>query len=101
MLFFASDGMRQDLIEKYAKQGVVPGFRDLLRKGVKASDNGLLTQAPPNTGAGWFTLGHRRVAGGDRFDQQHVPHQRRAVRQQHVGIRRDQHLAGRDHRAVR
>lgn len=56
VLFFASDGMRQDLIEQYAQQGVVPGFRDLLRKGVKASDNGLLTQAPPNTGAGWFTL---------------------------------------------
>jgi 2',3'-cyclic-nucleotide 2'-phosphodiesterase (5'-nucleotidase family) len=56
VLFFASDGMRQDLIEKYANQGVVPGFRDLLRKGVKASDSGLLTQAPPNTGAGWFAL---------------------------------------------
>ncbi len=56
VLFFVSDGMRQDLVEKYAQQGVVPGFRDLLRKGVKAADNGLLTQAPPNTGAGWFTL---------------------------------------------
>ena len=56
VLFFTSDGMRQDLVEKYAQQGVVPGFRDLLRKGVKAADNGLLTQAPPNTGAGWFTL---------------------------------------------
>jgi 2',3'-cyclic-nucleotide 2'-phosphodiesterase (5'-nucleotidase family) len=56
MLFFVSDGMRQDLVESYAKQGVVPGFRDLLRHGVKAADNGLLTQAPPNTGAGWFTL---------------------------------------------
>ncbi|MEO8265888.1 MAG: alkaline phosphatase family protein, partial [Ilumatobacteraceae bacterium] len=56
VLFFVSDGMRQDLVEKYAHQGVVPGFRDLLRKGIKAADNGLLTQAPPNTGAGWFTL---------------------------------------------
>ena len=56
VLFFASDGMRQDLVEKYAQEGVVPGFQDLLRRGVKASDNGLLTQAPPNTGAGWFTL---------------------------------------------
>jgi 2',3'-cyclic-nucleotide 2'-phosphodiesterase (5'-nucleotidase family) len=56
VLFFASDGLRQDLVEKYAQQGVVPGFRDLVRKGVKASDSGLLTQAPPNTGAGWFTL---------------------------------------------
>ncbi|MDP9464091.1 MAG: alkaline phosphatase family protein, partial [Actinomycetota bacterium] len=56
VLFFASDGLRQDLVERYAKQRVVPGFRDLLRKGVKAAGNGLLTQAPPNTGAGWFTL---------------------------------------------
>jgi 2',3'-cyclic-nucleotide 2'-phosphodiesterase (5'-nucleotidase family)/predicted AlkP superfamily phosphohydrolase/phosphomutase len=34
----------------------MPGMRNLLRSGVKASDHGLLTQAPPNTGAGWFTL---------------------------------------------
>ena len=34
----------------------MPGFRDLLRHGATASGNGLLTQAPPNTGAGWFTL---------------------------------------------
>ena len=34
----------------------MPGFRELLRDGAKASGNGLLTQAPPNTGAGWFTL---------------------------------------------
>ena len=56
VLFYVSDGLRQDLVEKYAKQGATPGFRELLRKGVKAADNGLLTQAPPNTGAGWFTL---------------------------------------------
>ena len=28
----------------------------MLRYGSKASGNGLLTQAPPNTGAGWYTL---------------------------------------------
>ncbi|HSB87295.1 MAG TPA: 5'-nucleotidase C-terminal domain-containing protein [Ilumatobacteraceae bacterium] len=55
-LFFTSDGLRQDLVERYADQGVVPGFRELLRNGVKAADNGLLTQAPPNTGAGWYSL---------------------------------------------
>src|SRR4051794_20433397 len=55
-LFFTSDGMRQDQIEKYADDGVVPGFRDMLKHGAFASDHGLLTQAPPNTGAGWFTL---------------------------------------------
>ncbi len=56
LLFFASDGLRQDAVAKYADQGVVPGFRELLRRGARASGNGLLTQAPPNTGAGWFTL---------------------------------------------
>src|SRR4029079_398940 len=55
-LFFASDGMRQDQIEKYADDGVVPGFRDMLKHGAFASGHALLTQAPPNTGAGWFTL---------------------------------------------
>ena len=56
LLFFASDGLRQDAVEAYAQEGVLPGFNNLLTNGAKASDNGLLTQAPPNTGAGWFTL---------------------------------------------
>ena len=56
LLFFASDGMRQDQIAKYANKGGVPGFREMLRHGAYAAGNGLLTQAPPNTGAGWFTL---------------------------------------------
>jgi hypothetical protein len=56
LLFFAADGLRQEAVAKYADKGVVPGFRQLLRNGARASGNGLLTQAPPNTGAGWFTL---------------------------------------------
>ena len=56
LLFFAADGLRQDAVEAYANDGAVPGFNKLLDDGAKASDNGLLTQAPPNTGAGWFTL---------------------------------------------
>ena len=55
-VFFASDGMRQDKVERYAAQGVMPTMRQLLKKGVKAANHGLLTQAPPNTGAGWYTL---------------------------------------------
>jgi 2',3'-cyclic-nucleotide 2'-phosphodiesterase (5'-nucleotidase family)/predicted AlkP superfamily phosphohydrolase/phosphomutase len=54
VLFFASDGLRQDAVEKYGK--ALPGFRELRKDGVHASGNGLLTQAPPNTGAGWFSL---------------------------------------------
>jgi 2',3'-cyclic-nucleotide 2'-phosphodiesterase (5'-nucleotidase family)/predicted AlkP superfamily phosphohydrolase/phosphomutase len=56
LLFFASDGIRQEAVEQYSDEKVTPGFRELLRKGSRASGNGLLTQAPPNTGAGWFTL---------------------------------------------
>src|SRR3954452_16336534 len=56
LLYFVSDGMRQDQIAKYNKQGLVPGFGEMLDHGTSAAGNGLLTQAPPNTGAGWFTL---------------------------------------------
>lgn len=56
LLFFASDGLRQDAVEEFSRQGATPGFRELLKRGARASGHGLLTQAPPNTGAGWFTL---------------------------------------------
>jgi 2',3'-cyclic-nucleotide 2'-phosphodiesterase (5'-nucleotidase family) len=56
LLFFASDGLVQSTVERYAEKGGVRGFKDMLRKGARASGNGLLTQAPPNTGAGWYTL---------------------------------------------
>ena len=55
-IFFAADGMRQDLVEAYAAQGLMPTTARLLQKGAKAGDGGLLTQAPPNTGAGWYSL---------------------------------------------
>ena len=56
VIFFAADGLRQDLIETYADQRLMPNMAELLKHGTKAGDNGLLTQAPTNTGAGWFSL---------------------------------------------
>jgi 2',3'-cyclic-nucleotide 2'-phosphodiesterase (5'-nucleotidase family) len=56
VIFFVSDGMRQDLAEAYASQGLMPTVQKLLQSGAKAADGGLLTQAPPNTGAGWYSL---------------------------------------------
>ena len=56
MLLFAADGMRQDIVERYARERKVPGFAAILRKGAAAKDGGMLTQAPPNTGAGWYTM---------------------------------------------
>jgi 2',3'-cyclic-nucleotide 2'-phosphodiesterase (5'-nucleotidase family)/predicted AlkP superfamily phosphohydrolase/phosphomutase len=55
-VFFTSDGMRQDLVKRYAAEGVMPTMGSLLKNGASASGNGLLTQAPPNTGAGWYSL---------------------------------------------
>ena len=56
VIFFAADGIRQDVVEDYASQGILPRLNKLLRAGAKAADGGLLTQAPPNTGAGWYSL---------------------------------------------
>ncbi|HEX4897701.1 MAG TPA: alkaline phosphatase family protein, partial [Candidatus Limnocylindrales bacterium] len=55
-VFFASDGLRQDLVAKYAAMGLMPTMASFLKNGTSATDNGMLTQAPPNTGAGWYTL---------------------------------------------
>lgn len=55
-IFFASDGLRQDLVESPTGRLLLPNMSRLLRSGVRAADGGLLTQAPPNTGAGWYSL---------------------------------------------
>ena len=55
-VLFAADGMRQDLVAQYAAQGLMPTMANFLKNGVSGTDNGLLTQAPPNTGAGWYSL---------------------------------------------
>ena len=54
-IFFASDGMRPDLMEKYASEGQMPTYADLMAKGVRG-DNGMVQAFPPNTGVGWYTL---------------------------------------------
>jgi 2',3'-cyclic-nucleotide 2'-phosphodiesterase (5'-nucleotidase family) len=54
-IMFASDGMRPDLMERYADKGLMPEYKDMLKKGV-AGENGLLQGFPPNTGVGWYTL---------------------------------------------
>ncbi len=56
VVFFAADGMLQNKVAGYAAQGSLPQLGGLLKKGAHASDGGMLTQAPPNTGAGWYSL---------------------------------------------
>ena len=55
VIFFSSDGMRPDLMEKYADEGAMPTYADLIKEGV-TGDNGLVQAFPPNTGVGWYTL---------------------------------------------
>ncbi|MBI2762235.1 MAG: 5'-nucleotidase C-terminal domain-containing protein [Chloroflexi bacterium] len=55
VVFFASDGMRPDLMEKYAAAGYMPTYKNLMQQGVRG-DNGLVQAFPPNTGVGWYTL---------------------------------------------
>jgi Type I phosphodiesterase / nucleotide pyrophosphatase len=54
-ILFSSDGMRPDLMERYARLGLMPTYRDLMRHGVRGK-NGLRQGFPPNTGVGWATL---------------------------------------------
>jgi hypothetical protein len=55
VILFSSDGMRPDLMWKYAHAGLMPNYRELIREGV-VGRNGLRQAFPPNTGVGWYTL---------------------------------------------
>ena len=55
VVLFAADGMRPDLVDKYAAAGSMDTMADLMADGVKGQ-NGLLQGFPPNTGVGWYTL---------------------------------------------
>ena len=55
VVFFSSDGMRPDLMEKYAADGAMPTYAALMAAGVRG-DNGMVQGFPPNTGVGWYTM---------------------------------------------
>ena len=54
-ILFASDGMRPDLVDRFAASGDMPNMRELKRRGVQGR-NGLTQGFPPNTGVGWYSL---------------------------------------------
>jgi 2',3'-cyclic-nucleotide 2'-phosphodiesterase (5'-nucleotidase family)/predicted AlkP superfamily phosphohydrolase/phosphomutase len=54
-VMFASDGMRPDLMERYAGQGQMPTYAGMMADGVKGA-NGMVQAFPPNTGVGWYTM---------------------------------------------
>jgi hypothetical protein len=55
VVMFASDGMRPDLMERYAKAGFMPTYNTLMKDGVTGK-NGMVQAFPPNTGVGWYTM---------------------------------------------
>jgi 2',3'-cyclic-nucleotide 2'-phosphodiesterase (5'-nucleotidase family)/predicted AlkP superfamily phosphohydrolase/phosphomutase len=55
VVLFAADGMRPDLVDRYARKGLLPEMEDLMDDGLKGK-NGLLQAFPPNTGVGWASL---------------------------------------------
>lgn len=55
VVLFASDGMRPDLMEQYAKAGYMPTYKELMKHGA-TGDNGMVQAFPPNTGVGWYTI---------------------------------------------
>ena len=55
VVMFASDGMRPDLMERYAKAGFMPTYKNLMKDGVTGK-NGMVQAFPPNTGVGWYTM---------------------------------------------
>src|SRR5207247_8277385 len=54
-LMFSSDGMRPDLMEKYAAAGAMPTYAAMMAAGVRGA-NGMTQAFPPNTGVGWYTM---------------------------------------------
>lgn len=54
-VLYASDGMRPDLMERYAAQGAMPTYAAMMASGVRG-ENGMVQAFPPNTGVGWHTI---------------------------------------------
>ena len=54
-LMFGSDGMRPDLMRRYAAAGHMPTYASLMASGVRGA-NGMTQGFPPNTGVGWYTM---------------------------------------------
>ena len=86
VIFFVADGMRQDLV------AVLRGPKGRCRRCAKFLKHGREGQRrrPADPGAAEHRRRlvqprHRRLAGRPRLDEQHVPHQRAAVREPHRG----------------
>ena len=55
VVMYSSDGMRPDLMQRFAHGGLMPTYAGLMHRGATGA-NGLTQGFPPNTGQGWYTL---------------------------------------------
>ncbi len=55
VVLYSSDGMRPDLMQRYAEAGLMPTYQRLMDSGATGR-NGLTQGFPPNTGTGWYTM---------------------------------------------
>jgi 2',3'-cyclic-nucleotide 2'-phosphodiesterase (5'-nucleotidase family)/predicted AlkP superfamily phosphohydrolase/phosphomutase len=55
VVLYSSDGMRPDLMQRFARSHAMPTYDRLMDSGVTGA-NGLTQGFPPNTGQGWYTL---------------------------------------------
>ena len=88
VVLFASDGMRPDLMEKYAKAGAMPTYKKLMKEGA-TGDNGMLQAFPPNTGVGWFTMATGTYPSEHGSTNNTFHPGQRLLRQLHVVLVRD------------
>ena len=93
VVMFASDGMRPDLMEKYAKDGAMPTYKELMKDGI-TGDNGMTPGLPAEHGRRLVHDGHRHVPVRARLDEQHVLPCWRFVREPDV-VLGGEHDAGR------
>jgi 2',3'-cyclic-nucleotide 2'-phosphodiesterase (5'-nucleotidase family)/predicted AlkP superfamily phosphohydrolase/phosphomutase len=54
-LIYVVDGMRPDMVNKYAQAGDMPNYNRMMTEGVSGV-NGMVPQIASNTGAGWTTI---------------------------------------------
>lgn len=55
LILFSADGARQDLVDGYIAEGLLPAYAELAATGVQG-ENGMRQGFPPNTGVGWATI---------------------------------------------
>ena len=68
---FASDGMRPDLMEKYAKAGFMPTYKELMEAGVDRRQRDA-PGLPAEHRRRLVHDGDRRLSGRSWLDQQHL-----------------------------